>query len=130
MLIMKDFFENHPHRRLNPLTGEWVLVSPQRLQRPWQGKQEAQQLDSRLAYDPNCYLCPGNRRANGEANPDYQHTFVFTNDFASLLPEALNTTNGSEPLLQSEGVKGTCRVICFSPRHDLSLPEMAVDDVQ
>lgn len=130
MLTMKDFFENYPHRRLNPLTGEWVLVSPHRLQRPWQGKREALQQDRRSVYDSTCYLCPRNRRANGETNPDYQQTFVFTNDFAALLPETSQAVDGSHPLLRSEGVKGTCRVICFSPRHDLSLPEMAIEDIQ
>ncbi|MFN3682770.1 MAG: UDP-glucose--hexose-1-phosphate uridylyltransferase [Fimbriimonadaceae bacterium] len=112
-----------PHRRFNPLTGEWLLVSPHRTQRPWQGQREATAPDSRPAYDPNCYLCPGNVRANGERNPDYQSTFAFTNDFAALLPDTPEESGGDE-LYRWESAAGTCRVICFSPRHDLTLAQM------
>ena len=122
----------HPHRRLNPLTGEYVLVSPQRVSRPWQGQVERPPAETRPAYDPGCYLCPGNARAGGARNPDYEATFVFTNDFAAL--EEYSAVGGvaAEPsaLLRAEAVRGTCRVICFSPRHDLTLPEMAVSDVR
>ncbi len=121
----------HPHRRFNPLTGEYVLVSPHRTKRPWQGKQETTPQDTRPEYDPKCYLCPGNVRANGEHNPEYAETFVFTNDFAALLPDT-PTTQDNHPLMRSNGVQGTSRVICFSPRHDLTLPEMnvsAINDV-
>ncbi len=120
----------HPHRRQNPLTGEWVLVSPHRTKRPWQGKVEGAPLDIRPAYDPGCYLCPGNTRANGEKNPNYTHTYVFTNDFAALLPDTPPEPEPSNPLLWNHSVQGTCRVICFSPRHDLTLPEMERSDIR
>ncbi|MEM7113868.1 MAG: UDP-glucose--hexose-1-phosphate uridylyltransferase [Chloroflexota bacterium] len=115
----------HPHRRLNLLTGEWVLVSPHRTKRPGQGQVEKGAVEKRPSYDPNCYLCPGNSRAGGYKNPNYDSTFVFTNDFAALLPDTPTPTN-THPLLQSSGVEGTCRVVCFSPRHDLTLPQMAL----
>ncbi len=119
----------HPHQRLNPLTGEWVLVSPHRNKRPWQGQQERLPPENRPAYDPTCYLCPGNERAGGEHNPDYTSTYAFTNDFAALLPD---TPKGESihPLLMSSSAQGTCRVICFSPRHDLTLPEMPLGDIR
>lgn len=115
---------HHPHRRYNPLTGEWTLVSPHRADRPWQGKVETRPKDDRPQYDPDCYLCPGNERAGGNVNPNYQTTHVFTNDFPALLPEGGPDTETGHPLLQHRPLRGTCRVICFSPRHDLTLPEM------
>lgn len=121
---------DHPHRRLNPLTGEYVLVSPHRTQRPWLGQVERPPQDERPVYDPTCYLCPGNERANGDRNPDYAHTFVFTNDFAALLPDTPPSPPRNTPLLQMESEQGTARVICFSPRHDLTLAEMAVEDIR
>jgi UDPglucose--hexose-1-phosphate uridylyltransferase len=121
---------DHPHRRYNPLTGEYILVSPHRNKRPWQGRQEATTPDNRPAYDPQCYLCPGNERANGEHNPHYTSTFVFTNDFAAVLPDTPPAPPPDNPLLQSQSVQGTARVICFSPRHDLTLPEMPVEDIR
>jgi UDPglucose--hexose-1-phosphate uridylyltransferase len=119
----------HPHRRYNPLTGEWALVSPHRTQRPWQGQVEKPPPDERPAYDPHCYLCPGNARAGGACNPHYESTFVFTNDFSALLPDT-PAAGSDHPLLRYQGLPGTCRVVCFSPRHDLTLPEMALDDIR
>lgn len=128
---------DHPHRRLNPLTGEYVLVSPHRTKRPWQGQVERLIAAERPAYDPKCYLCPGNERAGGVRNPRYDGTFVFTNDFAALLPDTPPSNpdtpiDGGEanPLLKLESARGTSRVICFSPRHDLTLPEMALPDIR
>lgn len=119
-----------PHRRFNALSGEWILVSPQRTQRPWQGKRESAAFDQRPAHDPNCYLCPGNVRANGGKNPLYQYTYVFDNDFAALLPVSQITPEEFNPLFRRDHVTGTCRVICFSPRHDLTLPEMSIPDIR
>ena len=118
------FSPNAPHRRRNPLTGEFVLVSPHRTQRPWQGKTDTPSRDVRPPYDPACYLCPGNERAGGSRNPVYEHTFVFTNDFAALLPDTPAERHRDDPLFQAESATGVCRVICFSPRHDLTLAEM------
>lgn len=118
----------HPHRRYNPLINEWVLVSPHRMKRPWQGQVEKAPPDTRPEYDPKCYLCPTNTRTSGAVNPDYADTFVFDNDFGALLGEA-PIAKSSHPLLQTGHVEGTCRVMCFSPRHDLTLPEMDVADI-
>jgi UDPglucose--hexose-1-phosphate uridylyltransferase len=120
----------HPHRRLNPMTGEWVLVSPHRTRRPWLGRVEPTPQDIRPPYDPQCYLCPGNARAGGEHNPDYEHTFVFTNDFAALLPDTPLSAAHMHPLLHAEGERGTSRVICFSPRHDMHLARMKVEEIR
>ncbi len=114
-----------PHRRFNPLTREWVLVSPQRARRPWLGQVEKTPVENLPRYDPACYLCPGNERAGGVKNPDYTGTFVFDNDFAALLPdEAEQKPTLSQPLLFASPERGICRVVCFSPRHDLTLPEL------
>lgn len=124
-----------PHRRYNPLTGEWVQVSPQRTQRPWLGQVERGPDESRPAYDPDCYLCPGNSRAGGASNPEYDSTFIFTNDFAALLEETPSEMYSHYPadlpnLLRAQAVPGTCRVICFSPRHDLTLAEMSAHQIR
>ncbi len=118
-----------PHRRFNPLTREWVLVSPHRTQRPWQGKQEEFANASRPQYDENCYLCPGNQRSGGQQNPDYADTFVFDNDFSALLPDTPELNLQSEPLFRAASERGLCKVICFSPRHDHSVPDMSLDGV-
>lgn len=120
----------NPHRRLNPLTGEWILVSPHRLDRPWQGRQEQRPPDHRPTYDPQCYLCPGNERAGGAKNPAYESTFVFTNDFAALLPDTPPLALPPDPLFQAESEHGICRVICFSPRHDLTLAQMDTPQIE
>lgn len=120
-----------PHRRLNPLTGEWVLVSPHRSRRPWRGQTETPVPPAGLAYDPSCYLCPGNERAGGARNPNYSTTFVFTNDFAALKPDvpAVMKDESGRGLMVSQSEAGTCRVVCFSPRHDLTLARMTMEEV-
>src|SRR5919106_3952164 len=118
-----------PHRRYDPLRDEWVLVSAARTQRPWQGRTEETSDKAVPAYDPTCYLCPGNGRAGGATNPEYEHTFVFTNDFAALRPDT-SLEHVTDGLLEAEGERGTCRVVCFSPRHDLALGSMSVEDVR
>lgn len=120
----------HPHRRYDPLRDEWVLVSPHRTKRPWLGQVEQPASQVKPAYDPDCYLCPGNERAGGARNPDYDATFVFTNDFAALLPDTPPARPSEASLFRSEAVRGTSRVLCFSPRHDLSLAELAPSAVQ
>jgi UDPglucose--hexose-1-phosphate uridylyltransferase len=112
-----------PHRRLNRLTGEWVLVSPHRTARPWQGQIEETTPDKRPEYDPSCYLCPGNTRAGGVKTPVYDSTYVFDNDFAALLPDPAGD-EVDDGLLVARPERGICRVVCFSPRHDLTLGDM------
>jgi len=120
-----------PHRRLNLLTGEWLLVSPQRLTRPWQGMEEAPAPARLPRHDPTCYLCPGNARAAGARNPEYTSTFVFTNDFPALSPDLPDHPAAApHPLLAREPARGTCRVVCFSPRHDVTLADLPLPDIR
>ncbi len=117
-------FTSYPHRRLNPLTGEWVLVSPNRTTRPWLGQIEKRPAATRPSYDPECYLCPGNERAGGHRNPPYEGVFVFDNDFAALLPDTPPASVNEGELLVAGIERGVCRVVCFSPDHALSLPSL------
>lgn len=121
--------EEFPHRRFNPLLGEYVLVSPHRMRRPWQGQVEKLPPADLPVYDPKCYLCPGNTRTSGAVNPQYESTFVFTNDFAALLPESLDVEN-SHDLLRTEPVAGTSKVFCFAPDHDKTLAELPVEQIR
>jgi UDPglucose--hexose-1-phosphate uridylyltransferase len=124
-----DDLANEPHRRYNPLIDEWVLVSAGRGRRPWLGAEEPEPEAAGPEFDPDCYLCPGNVRANGNVNPAYAETFVFTNDFSALRPDTSPATF-DDGLLRAEGERGLCRVVCFSPRHDLTLGRMAPDAVR
>ncbi len=121
-----------PHRRLNILTGQWVLVSPHRAKRPWLGQVEKIPPENLPQYDPTCYLCPGNERTSGIKNPNYLETFAFDNDFAALLPpdKAGDTESPASDLLIAESEAGICRVVCFSPRHDVTLPQMSQPEVE
>lgn len=124
-----DQLASEPHRRYNALIDEWVLVSAGRGRRPWLGAEEPEPEGAGLAYDPDCYLCPGNVRANGDINPDFADTFVFTNDFSALRPDT-STARFDDGLLRAEGEGGLCRVVCFSPRHDLTLGRMPPEAVR
>ncbi|WP_422345504.1 UDP-glucose--hexose-1-phosphate uridylyltransferase [Parasphingorhabdus sp.] len=116
-----------PHRRYNPLKDEWILVSPQRLSRPWQGD-EGELEEQPPSYDPECYLCPGNGRITGEQNPAYDGVFVFKNDFAALM-EDVPVQQADDPLFRAETTSGECHVICFSPDHGKSLPQLSRDQI-
>jgi UDPglucose--hexose-1-phosphate uridylyltransferase len=120
----------HPHRRFDPLRQSWVLVSPQRTERPWQGQVEAELRESAVQYDPDCYLCPGNARAGGVTNPAYAGTFVFENDFAALRADVPKGEQQEKGLLLAQSEAGRCRVVCYSPRHDLTLARMKVEEIE
>lgn len=128
MLMFK--LKEHSHTRYNILTGEWILVSPHRTKRPWQGKVESLPADNRPSYDPACYLCAGNKRADGTINPNYSDPFVFTNDYSSLLPDTPEGTININGFLKAKSAKGTCRVISFCADHSLTLPLLTVDEIK
>lgn len=119
-----------PHRRYNPLRRQWVLVSPHRTERPWQGELNPSSGFSNVRYDPNCYLCPGNKRAGGHLTPHYESVFIFDNDYAALMPDSPAPAPDASPLLKSERERGRCKVICFHPDHSLTLPRMELTDIR
>ncbi|HTV59671.1 MAG TPA: UDP-glucose--hexose-1-phosphate uridylyltransferase [Verrucomicrobiae bacterium] len=122
--------QNTPHLRFNPLEQEWVLVSPHRTQRPWLGKVEAAPSNGQPPYDPSCYLCPGNVRAGGVHNPNYKSILAFDNDFPALLPDAADFAEGKGRLLMARSERGICRVVCFSPRHDITISQMSGEELE
>ena len=126
---MNSELQDYSHKRFNILTGEWVLVSPHRAKRPWQGQEEEVNEDVRPSYDKKCYLCAGNERANGAINPNYDSVFVFTNDFAALQKDS-NTFSLNEGLLKAESEQGICKVVCFSPDHSKSLAQMEISAIE
>lgn len=130
MLNIPFDIAEHPHKRYNILTGDWILVSPHRVKRPWQGKVEELPPATRPSYDSNCYLCPGNKRADGTINPDYKDALSFVNDFSALLEDTPTGSYDEEGLLSVKNETGICKVICFSPQHNLTLPQMTVKAIQ
>src|SRR5712692_3106614 len=125
-----DELNRAPHRRFNPLLREWVLVSPHRTERPWLGKVEKLQKPPAVTFDPNCYLCPGNRRAGAAQTPPYTETYVFDNDYPAMLPEVAPLQFDMAGLLVGKAEQGICRVMCFSPRHDLTVPRMSLQELR
>ena len=122
--------KEHPHRRFNPLTREWILVSPHRSKRPWLGQVENAAVEAATTYDPSCYMCPGNTRADGAINPRYESTYVFDNDFPALLADTPHGSLNINEVVVAESEEGICRVVCFSPRHDLTLAGMSLSEIR
>jgi UDPglucose--hexose-1-phosphate uridylyltransferase len=121
---------DHSHRRRNALTGDWVLVSPHRAKRPWQGQQEPAADAPRPAHDAACYLCAGNLRVTGERNPEYTGAHVFGNDFPALMQDVPPVLASSDPLFELMSARGACRVVCYSPDHSKTLPELPLHTVR
>ena len=126
----KFVLTDHPHRRYNPLLDEWILVSPQRAKRPWQGQNEATLDEKKPEYDETCYLCPGNERITGGNNPEYENCYVFDNDFPALLKDEVSSDVAQEDLFKINPERGINRVICFSPKHNVTLAEMEVSEIE
>ncbi len=123
-------YSDFPHRRYNPLTGEWVKVSPHRTKRPWNGQTEETGTELLPEYEKSCYLCPGNERAGGSRNPDYKGVYVFNNDYAALLPETEFMEETVNDFIKGKTEKGICRVICYSDKHNITMARMSLKEIE